>query len=75
MGLHRKGYRDRRHLRARRKTGSDDADHYGLDLGSLFYTRLDEMLDKAHPTAVLTFTNTFDHRAVVETCPAAVFMS
>ena len=29
---------------------------------SLFYTNLDEMLDKANVQAVATFTNTFDHR-------------
>src|SRR5579859_496464 len=34
----------------------------------LFYTSLEEMLDKTKPQAVLIFTNTFEHRAVIETC-------
>jgi hypothetical protein len=35
---------------------------------SLFYTDLEEMLKKTHPQAVLAYTNTYDHRRVVETC-------
>jgi predicted dehydrogenase len=42
-------------------------DRYKLDQ-KLLFTRLEEMLDKAHPQAVLAYTNTFDHRAVVEAC-------
>jgi predicted dehydrogenase len=35
---------------------------------SLFYTDLEEMLKKTHPQAVLAYTNTYDHRRVVEIC-------
>src|SRR5580704_19634608 len=38
---------------------------YGFDPAILF-TDLEEMLAKAHPQAVLVYTNTFDHRRVVE---------
>jgi len=34
----------------------------------IFYASLDEMLDKTKPQAVLIYTNTFDHRRVVEVC-------
>jgi predicted dehydrogenase len=40
---------------------------YGFDPAILF-TDLEEMLAKAHPQAVLVYTNTFDHRRVVEIC-------
>ncbi len=40
---------------------------YGFDHAILF-TDLEEMLAKAHPQAVLVYTNTFDHRHVVEIC-------
>jgi len=40
---------------------------YGFDQTILF-TSLEEMLAKTHPQAVLVYTNTFDHRRVVETC-------
>ncbi len=43
------------------------AKEYGLDK-SLFYESLDEMLERAHPQAVVTYTDTFDHRKVVEIC-------
>lgn len=39
-------------------------------VGSLFYTNLETMLDQVKPQAVATFTSTFDHRRVVETCAA-----
>jgi predicted dehydrogenase len=42
---------------------------YHLDT-NLFYASLEEMLDKAELKAVATFTSTFDHRRVVETCAA-----
>jgi len=35
---------------------------------SLFYSDLEEMLKKAKPQAVLAYTNTYDHRRVVEIC-------
>ncbi len=34
----------------------------------LIFSSLDEMLEKTHPKAVLVYTNTYDHRRVVETC-------
>ena len=40
---------------------------YGFDRTILF-TDLDEMLTKTHPQAVLVYTNTYDHRRVVEIC-------
>jgi len=35
---------------------------------NLFYSDLEEMLKKTHPQAVLAYTNTYDHRRVVEVC-------
>jgi predicted dehydrogenase len=46
---------------------SQAASRYGFDQGQLF-TDLEAMLEKVHPQAVLVYTNTFDHRRVVETC-------
>ena len=40
---------------------------YGLDQ-KLFFTDLEEMLQKTHPQAVLAYTNTYDHRRVAEIC-------
>jgi predicted dehydrogenase len=40
---------------------------YGFDR-SLLFTDLEEMIAKAHPQAVLLYTNTFDHRRAVEIC-------
>jgi predicted dehydrogenase len=40
---------------------------YGFDR-SLLFTDLEDMLQKTHPQAVLAYTNTFDHRRVVEIC-------
>src|SRR5712664_2699799 len=40
---------------------------YGL-APNLFYTDLEEMLKATHPQAVLAYTNTYDHRRVVEIC-------
>src|SRR5712692_5400974 len=40
---------------------------YGL-APSLFYSGLEEMLKKTKPQAVLAYTNTYDHRRVVEIC-------
>src|SRR5579863_6275120 len=34
----------------------------------IFYPTVDEMLEKTKPQAVLIYTNTFDHRRVVEAC-------
>jgi predicted dehydrogenase len=40
---------------------------YGLS-PNLFYPDLEAMLKKIHPQAVLAYTNTYDHRRVVEIC-------
>jgi len=40
---------------------------YGLAPG-LLYSDLEEMLKATHPQAVLAYTNTYDHRRVVELC-------
>ena len=41
------------------------AKRLGLD-NNLYYSSLDEMITRAHPQAVLVFTNTFDHTSVVK---------
>ena len=43
------------------------ANQYGIDR-SLFFSSLEEMLQKVHPQAVLVYTTTYDHRRVVEVC-------
>ena len=43
------------------------AARYSFD-PSILFTDLDQMLVKARPQAVLVYTNTFDHRRVVEIC-------
>jgi len=43
------------------------ATRFGLDR-KLLFTDLDDMLQKTHPRAVLAYTNTYDHRRVVEIC-------
>ena len=43
------------------------AAQYGLDR-RLFSSDLEEMLTRVHPQAVLVYTNTYDHRRVVEIC-------
>jgi predicted dehydrogenase len=40
---------------------------YTLEPG-IFYSDLEEMLKATHPQAVLAYTNTYDHRHVVEIC-------
>ncbi|MGB9464368.1 MAG: Gfo/Idh/MocA family oxidoreductase [Candidatus Acidiferrum sp.] len=35
---------------------------------SIFFATVDDMLEKTKPQAVLVYTNTFDHRSVVEAC-------
>lgn len=46
---------------------SQAGDKYGFDQAQLF-SSLEDMITKAHPQAVLVYTNTFDHRRVVEIC-------
>jgi scyllo-inositol 2-dehydrogenase (NADP+) len=41
--------------------------NFGFSRSQLF-SSLEEMIAKAHPQAVLAYTNTFDHRKVVEIC-------
>ncbi len=43
------------------------ADQYNIDQ-TLLFTDLEGMLQKTHPQAVVAYTNTFDHRRVVEVC-------
>jgi predicted dehydrogenase len=43
------------------------AARYGFEK-TLLFADLDEMLQKTHPQAVLVYTNTYDHRRVVEIC-------
>lgn len=43
------------------------AKDYALDQ-SLFYSNLDEMIEKTHPQAVLIYSDTYDHRKLVEIC-------
>jgi len=43
------------------------ANQFGLDR-SVIFSDLEDMLQKTHPQAVLAYTNTFDHRQVVEMC-------
>src|SRR5436305_10115960 len=35
---------------------------------NLHFSTLDELISSAHPQAVLVYTNTFDHRKVIEEC-------
>jgi len=35
---------------------------------NIFFASVDEMIEKTKPQAVLAYTNTFDHRSVVEAC-------
>jgi len=46
---------------------AQNAKRYPFD-PSMLFTDLEEMLQKAHPQAVLVYTNTLDHRRVVEIC-------
>ncbi|HKS81111.1 MAG TPA: Gfo/Idh/MocA family oxidoreductase [Candidatus Acidoferrales bacterium] len=43
------------------------AKDYGLRK-SLFYSNLDEMIEKTHPQTVLIYSDTYDHRKLVEIC-------
>ena len=52
---------------ADRQVAARYAAQFNLDR-SLFFTDLEDMLQKTHPQAVLAYTNTYDHRKVVEIC-------
>jgi glucose-fructose oxidoreductase len=52
---------------ADRQLAAQFAKSYKLEPG-LFYSSLEEMLKAVHPQAVLAYTNTYDHRRVVEIC-------
>jgi len=52
---------------ANRQLGAQFQKQYGLEPG-IFYSDLEEMLKATHPQAVLAYTNTYDHRRVVEIC-------
>jgi predicted dehydrogenase len=47
--------------------GAQYATRYGFDR-SLLFSDLEDMLQRRHPQAVLVYTNTYDHRRVVEIC-------
>jgi predicted dehydrogenase len=49
------------------KLRSAAASRYGFDASQMF-ADLDEMIAKVHPQAVLVYSNTYDHRRVVEIC-------
>ncbi len=49
--------------------GKKYAEHYKLD-PAIFYKRVEDMLDKTKPQAVVVFTDTFDHLRIVEACAA-----
>src|ERR1700730_6275745 len=49
------------------QVGSRYATQFGL-AQSVMFTDVEDMLQKTHPQAVLAYTNTFDHRRVVELC-------
>jgi len=46
---------------------AQNAARYGFDR-SLLFSDLETMLEKTRPQAVLVYTNTYDHRHVVEVC-------
>jgi scyllo-inositol 2-dehydrogenase (NADP+) len=46
---------------------SQAAEKYGFD-PALLFTDLESMIAKTHPHVVLVYTDTYDHRRVVETC-------
>jgi predicted dehydrogenase len=50
-----------------RALGLQYATRYGFNKDLLF-SSLEEMLERTHPQAVLVYTNTYDHRRVVEVC-------
>ncbi len=52
-----------------RKLFDKYAARYHLD-PALYFPSLADMLAKAHPPAVVLYTNTFDHRSAVEECAA-----
>lgn len=52
-----------------RKLFDKYAARYHLD-PALYFPSLADMLSKAHPPAVVLYTNTFDHRGAVEECAA-----
>src|SRR5712692_8142047 len=52
---------------ADRQLAAQFAKNYSLEPG-IFYSDLEEMLKKTKPQAVLAYTNTYDHRRVVEIC-------
>ncbi len=50
-----------------RKLFDQYAQRFHLD-PNLYFSTTDELISRAHPQAVLVFTNTFDHTRVVEEC-------
>lgn len=52
---------------ADKQVAAQNATRYGF-APALLFSDLEEMLQKAHPQVVLAYTNTYDHRRVVEVC-------
>jgi predicted dehydrogenase len=52
---------------ANSELASQYAKQYGFD-SRLLFADLEKMLEQTHPQAVLVYTNTYDHRHVVEIC-------
>jgi predicted dehydrogenase len=50
-----------------RRLAADYARRFALEQ-KLFYLDLEDAIQKTHPDAVLAYTNTYDHRRVVEVC-------
>jgi predicted dehydrogenase len=50
-----------------KQLSAEYAKRFGLE-DKLIYSDLEEALQKTHPEAVLAYTNTYDHRRVVEIC-------
>ena len=50
-----------------KQLSAEYAKRFGLE-EKIFYSDLEDALQKTHPEAVLAYTNTYDHRRVVEVC-------
>jgi predicted dehydrogenase len=67
QNLHRADIRIVGVAEADKKLSEFIAQKFGL-AQDLFFSDVEDMLNKTKPQAVLVYTNTFDHRSVVETC-------
>ena len=50
------------------KLASNSTNRSSRSPHNIFFASVDEMIEKTKPQAVLAYTNTFDHRSVVEAC-------